>query len=228
MVLVKGTVTKDLSVGTDVSNDAIMPHNSDSGSDRLLVVVVAHTSTSRTTNSVTYNSIGMTQLGTTYNLAGSLIRQTIWYLDNPATGSNNVIAAISGGATVSICATTFTGADATPKILYNGLTNTPHSRTITVSDQSMLMAVSGSQFGFDSITALSIDGTGRSFATCDMSGPVSSGQFCCWTRGANLSSGSRTVISDTIADSFQASNMRIEILENTGGGGGGRRRIIIC
>jgi len=53
-------------------------------------------------------------------------------------------------------------------------------------------------------------------------------QVAVWTRNANLSSGSRDVTVDTVADSFKADNTRVEIKAAAGPPPVTRRRVIIC
>jgi hypothetical protein len=226
MALVKGTKTSNVGIGATGSPAVgTLSHNSNTGTDRLLVVVVAFPS-SVSTVSVEYNGVSCTQAGSTYTSPGSL-RYEIWYLDEPDTGANDIDVEMSSVSTIGIMGVTFTGAgDSITNIDHNAAANTPHDNTLTISDQSMVMGIGGSQFSFDSSAAITIDGTGFGFASCDINGAVSSAQFCAHVRDANLSSGSKTVTTDTIADSFQATNTIVEIPEGAAPPAG-RRRIII-
>lgn len=225
MALVKGTNSSSVGLGaTGTPPEATLSHNSNTGTDRLLVVVVAFPS-SVSTVSVEYNAVSCTQAGSTYSAPGSL-NYEVWYLDEPDTGSNNVVVEMSSISTIGIMATTFTGAgDSITNIDHNAAANTPHNNTLTISEDSMVMGIGGSQFSFDSSAAITIDGTAFGFTSCDINGSVSAAQFCAHTRDANLTSGSKTVTTDTIADSFQATNTIVEIKEAAAPAA--RRRIII-
>lgn len=213
MALVKGNETSDVSLGvTGAPATGTLSHNSNTGTDRLLVVALAG-STSYSTVSLTYNGTSLTQAGTTYTAPGNLFYE-IWYLDEPATGTNDLVITMNNITTVAAMATTFTGAgDSISNIDHNAAANTPHNNTLTISSNSMIMALAGSQFSFDSSAAITIDGTAFGFTSCDINGSVSSAQYCAHTRDANLTSGSKTVTTDTIADSYQATNTIVEIPE---------------
>jgi hypothetical protein len=230
MALVKGTVSEDISIGTTGgSNEGTLSHNSNTGTDRLLVVFVGYPSTNNCT-AVTYNGTSMTKQGSwIMNDAGAGFEYDIWYLVAPDTGTNNVVGTFDSSGTVGIMATTFTGAEQTTPLqsLNSAAANTPHTQSITISDQSMIMGIGSSRYSFDSTAAITIDGTAKSFATTDINGAIFLAQVCVWTRDANLSSGSKDVITDTIADSFNADNTRIEIKE-AAAAPVTRRRIIIC
>lgn len=229
MALVKGTVTENISIGTTGgSNEATLSHNSNTGTNRLLVVFVGYTSTNNCT-AVTYNGASMTKQGSwIMNDAGAGLEYDIWYLAAPDTGANNVVATFNAAGTVGIMATTFTGAEQTTPLqsLNSAAATTPHTQSITISDQSMIMGIGSSRYSFDSTAAITIDGTSTSFAGADISGAIFLAQVCVWTRNANLSAGSKNVTTDTIANSFFADNTRIEIKE-AAAAPATRRRIIV-
>lgn len=95
-------------------------HTTGTGANRLLVVGVAtniRSAPGTTVTSITYGGTALTSLGA-HNDVGNTRRVEMWYLLNPASGTNavNVTFNIStGGATVGIVAgaTTFTGVDQT-------------------------------------------------------------------------------------------------------------------
>ena len=228
MALVKGTVSANVGVGT-VGTTATLSHNSNTGTDRLLVVFVGYASSLNCT-SVTYNGVSMTkQGGWIMNDTGAGFEYDIWYLVAPDTGTNNVVATMSGAGTIGMMATTFTGAEQTTPLqsLNSAAAATPHTQSITISDQSMIMGIASSRYSLDSTAPITIDGTAVAFASADLSGAIFLAQVAVWTRNANLSSGSKDVITDTIADSFFADNTRIEIKE-AAAAPATRRRIIVC
>jgi len=213
MALVKGTTTVDMNIGASYSAPQwyfTQNHTVDTGTDRMLVVVIASTSSLTLTN-VKYAGVTMSQ-GGTWNSAPGSTQYSVFYLANPTTGSNALTVDSSNNGIIALLCQSFTGADTTIQVLHNDLADTPHSQTITISANSMIMCIGSSLYTFDT-NAITIDGTGFGFSSCDLNGSVSTAQFCAHTRNTNLSSGSKTVITDTIADSFQATNTRVEIKE---------------
>ena len=228
MALVKGTVTENIGVGT-IGTTATLSHNSNTGTDRLLVVFVGYASTN-TCSTVTYNGVSMTkQGGWIMNDTSAGFEYDIWYLVAPDTGSNDIVATFTGSGTIGMMATTFTGAlQVSPlQSLNSAAANTPHSQNITISANSMIMGIGSSRSSIDSTAAITIDGTAVAFASADLNGAIFLAQVAVWTRDANLTSGSKVVIVDTVADSFKADNTRIEIKE-AATPVASRRRIIIC
>ena len=213
MALVKQGKTANMNIGAsyDGSWYFTASHTQAVGTNGMLVVVIA-TSSGLTLTSPTYNGVAMSQAGS-WNSAPGSTQYGVFYLPNPSTGSNTFRINSNNNGTIAILAQSFTGANTTVQLLHNDLANTPHSQTITIGSNSMIMGISSSLYSFDSSSAISIDGTGTGFSSCDMNGSVSTAQFCAHTRDANLTSGSKTVITDTIADSFQATNTRLEIKE---------------
>jgi len=120
-----GTVEGALAVDATSSGTAsagttlTVAHACGTGTDRLLVVSVSasdDSTASETTipTGVTYNSVAMTKLdGNAVNKSGTdQVGSSIWYLVNPTTGTNNIVATF--GATMSDMALgglSFTGAD---------------------------------------------------------------------------------------------------------------------
>lgn len=213
MALVKQGKTANMNIGAsyDGSWYFTSSHTQATGANGMLVVVIA-TTASLTLSAPTYNGVTMNQAGS-WNSAPGSTQYSVFYLANPATGANTLRINSNNNGTIALLAQSFTGADTTIQLLHNDLTNTPHSRTITIGSNSMIMGIGSSLYSFDSSAAITIDGTGTGFSACDLNGSVSTAQFCAHTRDARLTSGSKTVITDTIADSFQATNTRIEIKE---------------
>lgn len=144
-----------------------------------------------------------------YTAPGNL-QYAVFYLANPPTGANSITVDSTNNGTIAILAQSFTGAQTLIAVSHTAASNTPNSATIYANQGSMLMGIGVSQYSFAD-PAITIDGTGVSFGSCDISGSVSSAQLCAWTRDANLSVGTKTVITNTIAPSFQATNTRVEI-----------------
>jgi hypothetical protein len=214
MALVKGNTYANISRGTigGPPYSVTQSHIQDSGSDGLLVALIAY-STSYSISAVKYNGIALTQAGSTYSSPGSLY-YSVWYLLNPPTGANNFVVEMSNVTTIALLIQSFTGAaQSLTNILHNDAANTPHSQSITIDANSMILAFSGSLYQYDNAAALTIDGTAYGELGTELHGAISSAQFQAQTRPANLTSGSKTIIADTIADSYQATNGRLEIKE---------------
>ena len=78
------------------------------GTDRILFVYSF--ARNDVTTGVTYNGVSMTQTGAT--ITSGTDRFQLWYLINPASGTNSVV--ITGGASTSLvigCSQSYTGAD---------------------------------------------------------------------------------------------------------------------
>lgn len=226
MGLVKGNITANdtTAIGTSPNTATITTHTQNTGADGLIVAVVFYTDTNTVTG-VTWDGVAMTsQIAIAMDDTDANLKYSVWYLVAPATGNKNLIYTFSsGGGNATSLITSFTGAAQTSPLqsLNSVPSATPNSKTITISANSMLMAIGTSRWSFDGTAALTIDGTAFGFGACDIDTSVSSAQVCAQTRNANLTAGSKTVITDTIADSFWADNTRIEIKESAGGGGSG-------
>lgn len=79
-------------------------HTVGSGNKRMLVVSVL---TDRSISSVSYNGVAMTQ-GV---LEGTNLKNAVYYLANPASGTNNVVITIASSGAISSAAISLTGAD---------------------------------------------------------------------------------------------------------------------
>lgn len=233
MALVKGNMTVDdtAAIGSSPNTATITDHNHNTGADGLLVVNVFFVNT-KTLSSVTWNGTALTKKGGWDNTdSGAAVTYEVWYLVAPDTGTHDLVYTFTtGGGNCTSLITSFTGADQTnplPQALNSVAANTPHTQSITISANSMIMGIGTSRWTFDSIDAINIDGTGFGFGSCDIDTSISLAQVCVETRDANLSAGSKNVIIDTIDNTYKASNTRVEIAESSGGGGGTRRIIVI-
>jgi hypothetical protein len=112
-----GDVAQDLAVdatssGSDVNVSTLTVSHTCSGTDRLLVVAVSgRDGTRHTPTGVTYAGTAMILSGTT--VQGGLNSSSLWYLLNPNTGANNIVATWAAGNTteVALGGISFTGAD---------------------------------------------------------------------------------------------------------------------
>ena len=214
MAIVKGNLTADdtAAIGSSPNTATITTHSQNGGSDRLLVVNVFYINTKNCTG-VTWNGVALTKERTVVNNnAGAALRYDIWYLVNPASGNNNLVYTFDvGGGNCTSLLTSFTGASGVNS-LTSTAANTPYTQAITISAGSMIMGIGTSRYTLDSIDCINIDGTGFGFGSCDIDTAISLAQVAVETRNATLTAGSKDVIIDTIADSFQADNTRVEIL----------------
>jgi len=218
MALVKGTKTAPIGVAcnTFVNPNWIgsMLHDQNTGSDSLLVVLIAYQN-GTFLRSVTYNGVSMTKAGASPYTGSASVSVDVYYLASPSTGSNSIVITASSQITVGCLAQSFTGAQSSiTNIQFTALANTPNSASITISANSMIMAWSQSTWSYDTAAAITINGTAVPFSSCDINGQVYSGQFCAHTCDANLTSGSKTIITDTQDNGWQATNGRLEILES--------------
>lgn len=224
MALVKGNVTANdtAAIGSSPNTATISTHTQNAGTDKLLVVVVFYQASTKSCTGVTWNGVSLSKERTVVNSnAGADVEYDIWYLVNPDAGNHNLVYTFNtGGGNCTSLLTSFTGADqVTPlQSLTNAAANTPHTRSITISANSMIMGIGTSRYNLDSVDCINIDGTGFGFGSCDIDTAISLAQVAVQTRNANLTAGSKDVIIDTIADSFQADNTRVEIKEGSGGG----------
>lgn len=134
-------------------------HTQDTGSDGLIVVVIAMNSANNTTT-VTYDGVAMTQR-LKYNSSSLSQRYGFWELAAPSTGSNQVRVNFTGNVfnPVNTQVQSFTGATTGGLVGNNDVASSPHSRTrsgITADSVMVMMAVSTSNIGSG---VLSVDGT---------------------------------------------------------------------
>lgn len=71
------------------------------------VLFVSANSVSSTTTGVTYNGVALSRIGS--EVTQGAIVASLWYLINPATGSNNVVVSRSGSGTVQGASSSYTG-----------------------------------------------------------------------------------------------------------------------
>jgi len=84
-------------------------HDASTESNRALIVGLAIRTAASTGTSVTYAGVDMTRIAAANK--GIVARNEMWYLYNPATGTNNVVANISGGTKIVAGAMSFYDVD---------------------------------------------------------------------------------------------------------------------
>lgn len=121
-------------------NTQTWSHNQNTGSDRTLLVVITMVNTVNF-SSVTYGGNAMTQVRND-NITNLSQRQAMYILQNPPTGSNNIVANYSAAQwnSTSMFAVSFTGAGGVDVHGFNGLSGTPHSRTLNIVANSVIYA----------------------------------------------------------------------------------------
>lgn len=105
----------------------------------LLVVATAITAATDLVTGVTYNGVAMTSAGTFKNNGSMAVH--MWYLINPATGSNNIVVTASSSTNIAAVSTSWTNASGT---IYGygtatGSTTTPTINTTLISANDMVV-----------------------------------------------------------------------------------------
>ncbi len=113
-------------------------HNQNAGSDRLLIVSVAMTTT-RSFTTATYGGVAMTQV-LVRNLGGLSQTTKLYVLENPPTGNNTLRVNFTGNQfnPISIYALSCTGAQAGGNFLNLSGSSSPKTASITVSNGSYI------------------------------------------------------------------------------------------
>lgn len=89
------------------SSPLTFAHTVGAGSDRILFVGVEHNGTT-TVSGITYNGVALTKINAQ---ASGVMNFELWYLSNPASGSNNVVVTTVGAVTLlNASAASYTGA----------------------------------------------------------------------------------------------------------------------
>lgn len=186
-------------------------HNGSVGSDGFLLVSVIMTDSVDFTGA-TYDGDAMTQIDS-FNSATLGQRWITYGLLNPSTGNNNIIVSFTGSQTSSssLFAVSFTNCGGAGNTGKNDVSATPHTETLTVSENSIIYATGASVQGFISIT---IDSSSRTLEFIHNTGKQASGALS----ATGLTAGSIDVeIAVTLGT---VSNYRVEILEKTSASSG--------
>lgn len=128
-------------------------HNQNTGSDGYLVVCVVSTSTFGVTISgATWNGVAMTQLQQA-TISGESCRMALFELEDPATGTNDLVITWSTtqSYSVSVSIFSFTGAQSGGNSEINQSDATPTEPGFTISDQSMVLGIGASTYETTSI-----------------------------------------------------------------------------
>ena len=181
-----------------------------SGSDRLLVIQLTM-SNARTYTGCNYGGQSMTQLHST-NRGGLSQRMAFFYLVDPPTGNNTLRINFNGSVwnPISIHARYFTGSGGIGNQGRTGGQSTPNTQSITVSEDSRVMATACS---INAISTIQIpQGNNRGFATHNTNRQVGTGAI-----SAGLSAGTYNV--RTTSTFGSVTNDRVEILGLSSPGG---------
>lgn len=117
-----------------------LSHTQNVGSGGGLLVVITMQNTVNITG-VTYNGVSMTEIRNE-NIAGESQRQAAYYLQSPATGSNDIVFTFDGSqfGSTSIFAVSLTGAGASDANGFSGPANTPVTQNLTIGENSIIYA----------------------------------------------------------------------------------------
>ena len=91
------------------ASSATFSYTVSAGSDRILIVGANVESSTRYTQSVTYNSIALTKVTSLLSGAGPNCETSLWYLVNPPVGTFNIVATTQATKDLSGIAMSFTG-----------------------------------------------------------------------------------------------------------------------
>tara|TARA_B110000211_G_scaffold229546_1_gene287498 strand:+ start:334 stop:1101 length:768 start_codon:yes stop_codon:yes gene_type:complete len=186
-------------------------HNQNTGSDGYLVVVLGFTSLGTfggTVSGITWNGVSMTQLQQAIiNINSGKL--AIFELENPATGTNNLVITFSTTfqGSVSSSIFSFTGAQSGGNSEINTGDTTPTNPLFTISDNSMVLGISASNYSTSSIELA--QGTARSLLNAGSQ--TYYGGICAVALSPALAAGTATYEANTSGGS--ASLALVEIQE---------------
>ena len=148
-------------------------HTHNTGSNGLIIAQFCM-SNSRNYTGCTYGGQAMTQLYQ-INRGGLSQRMAFFYLENPPTGNNNLVVSFSGSQwnPISIHIRSFTGSGGIGASGRTGAQNTPHTKTITVEEDSLIMITSCCNSVI--LTQQIPQGTNRTFTTHNTNKQVATG-----------------------------------------------------
>lgn len=180
-------------------------HNQNAGTERLLIIMLTMANTVNYSG-CTYGGQAMTQLYS-INRGGLSQRMGFFYLIDPPTGNNTLRVNFSGNQwnPISIHARSFTGSAGIGNSARTGAQSTPHTQSLTVSDDSLIMATACS---VNQILTIQIpQGSNRSFATHNTNRQVGTGAI-----SANAGFAAGTYNIRTTSTFGSVTNDRVEIL----------------
>jgi len=171
------------------------------GQHRILIVTLMTQSGSDTITGVTYNGVSMTAISST-------ARSSMFYLLNPATGSNTVEVSYSNfsGNGISGCSNSYTGVAGIGASGVSSPAGNPQTQAVTTtSDNSWLVGMTGvwddeTAFGAGSGTTVrgsSAHGGAQLVTSHDSNGAKSpTGSYSLNTTGTILGSGARMIVAE--------------------------------
>lgn len=158
MALVIGNKTNELTSNSGASSNTFS-HTQDTGADGHLFIMCAIPSQYAVTG-ITYDGSAMT-LVSSFITTTTSVYWTIWELDAPSTGANNVVASFGENiyAPVSYEAISFTGCSGAGVSGYTDTTSSPATTNLTISENSAIICtgLSGSNSG----AGITIGGSSR-------------------------------------------------------------------
>lgn len=179
--------------------------NVSAGSDSLLVIQLTMANTVGYSG-CTYDGVAMTQLHST-NRGGLSQRMAFFYLQNPNTGNNTLRINFSGSQwnPISIHTRYFTGSGGIGNEGRTGGQTTPNTQSLTVSQDSRIMATACS---INAISTIQIpQGDNRTFSTHNTNRQVGTGAI---SASSGLSAGTYNI--RTTSTFGSVTNDRVEIL----------------
>tara|TARA_Y100001938_G_scaffold11456_1_gene14279 strand:+ start:1925 stop:2587 length:663 start_codon:yes stop_codon:yes gene_type:complete len=196
-------------------------HNHNTGSDSLLVVQITMANTTNYSG-VTYDGDSLTQLHNT-NRSGLSQRMAFFYIQNPSTGSNDVVINFTGNQfnPISVHIRSFTGSGGVGNYERSGASATPNNKTIDVSDDSLIMVTSCSQQAI--LTQQIPSGTTRTFTTHNTNRQVATGAI-----SSNAGHSAGTINLRATTGSGTVSLDRVEILGLGGSSSSNPDHIFVC
>jgi hypothetical protein len=193
------------------------------GTDRILFVITTANGAAFTTTGVTYNSVSMT-IASSFRITTGPI-QYIWYLINPASGSNTIQITNSGSVTAG-SAISFNGVKQTgfpdASITNSGATgSTSYNSTVTtIADNSFILSSSRTNAGLAFTAGANTTVGNQPEAT------YFGGGGCWYSTAPQTPAGAKTLNVTCSAQDFDGA-MTISFAPETGGGGATYRRMAL-
>ena len=190
-------------------------HNQNTGAGGLLVIQLTMSNV-RSYTGCNYGGVSMTQLYT-INRGGLSQRMAFYYLENPPTGNNTLRINFNNSVwnPISIHSRSFTGSDGIGNDGKVGGQPTPNTQSLTVSQDSLIMATACS---INAISTIQIpQGSNRTFATHNTNRQVGTGAI-----SSNSGHNAGSISVRTTSTFGSVTNDRVEILgtssaDTTGG-----------
>jgi hypothetical protein len=209
----KGNVTN--ANPTPGASSKTQAHNHNTGDDGLIIAQFTM-SNSRNYSGCTYGGQAMTQLYQ-INRSGLSQRMAFFYLENPPTGSNNLVVSFSGSQwnPISLHIRSFTNSGGVGASTRTGGQSTPNNGSLTVEDDSLIMITSCS---INAITSQQIpQGTNRTYTQHNTNRQVATGAI---SADGGHSAGSISLRSTSTFGSITLDRTEIKGLSNVDTSGG--------